>query len=368
VSTGEQLVFLLVIGGRFVLPLFIPKFPLPAIIACLVLDGVDQTIFQSMGYDPPGYQGYDKAMDVFYLAIAYLSTLRNWQHLGAFRISRFLYFYRLIGVVSFELSQIRALLLLFPNTFEYFFIAYEAVRTRWSNRRFSFRWWLWCAALIWVCVKLPQEWWIHVAQLDFTEFMADNAWAPPLLLALIVVAALVLWFVVRPRLSPPDWPWKIAADPLPEQMDTAEEQAAWHARWGTMRSWATVEKVVLVGLISVVYGQVLPGIDSSPVQLFFGVAVVVVVNAGFTVLMARRARTIQSLGWAFLARLAANVALVVAAELLLGAGRPGDVDGPTLLFFLGLISLITTLHDRWRPVLAVRVMEERADRASTPTD
>ena len=41
-STGEQLVFLLVIGGRFVLPLFIPKFPLPAIISCLVLDGIDR--------------------------------------------------------------------------------------------------------------------------------------------------------------------------------------------------------------------------------------------------------------------------------------------------------------------------------------
>ena len=60
------------------MPLFIPRFPLPAILAALVLDGVDQSIFQTFGYDPPGYQGYDKAMDVFYLSIAYLSTLRNW--------------------------------------------------------------------------------------------------------------------------------------------------------------------------------------------------------------------------------------------------------------------------------------------------
>ena len=42
------------------------------------MDGIDQSIFQAFGYDPPGYQGYDKAMDVYYLAIAYLSTLRNW--------------------------------------------------------------------------------------------------------------------------------------------------------------------------------------------------------------------------------------------------------------------------------------------------
>ena len=86
--SGVEMVFVAVVGGRFVLPLFIPRWPLPAIIACLVLDGIDQSIFQAFGYDPPGYQGYDKAMDVFYLAIAYLSTLRNWASLPAFRVSR----------------------------------------------------------------------------------------------------------------------------------------------------------------------------------------------------------------------------------------------------------------------------------------
>mgnify|MGYP000863032880 CR=1 FL=1 len=74
----DQFVFLLVVGGRFLLPLLIPRFPLPAIIACLVLDGVDQTIFQLFGYDPPGYQSYDKAMDIFYLSVAYLAAMRNW--------------------------------------------------------------------------------------------------------------------------------------------------------------------------------------------------------------------------------------------------------------------------------------------------
>ena len=30
------------------------------------------------------------------------------------------------------MTHVRALLLVFPNTFEYFFIAYKAIRTRWS--------------------------------------------------------------------------------------------------------------------------------------------------------------------------------------------------------------------------------------------
>ena len=64
---------------------------------------------------PPGYQGYDKAMDVYYLAIAYTSTLRNWTSSPAFAVSRFLYFYRLVGVTAFELSGWRPLLLIFPT-------------------------------------------------------------------------------------------------------------------------------------------------------------------------------------------------------------------------------------------------------------
>ena len=215
------------------------------------------------------------------------------------------------------------------------------------------------AALIWVFVKLPQEFWIHVAQLDVTDELSANAWAPPLLAVLLLVLAAVLWFVVRPRLPDPDWGLRLAADPLPEEMDTPAEQLAWHARWGAVRSWATAEKVVLVGLLSVIYAETLPGVRSTPFQLFVGVAVVVVVNAGFTVALARRSWTIKSTWVAFVARVAANAVLVVVADWLLGQ-EGGDLDRSVTLFFLCLISLVTTLHDRYRPVLATRVMAERA--------
>jgi hypothetical protein len=65
-------VFVCVVLIRFFLPLLIPKFPLPAILGCLVMDAADQSIFQAFTDDPlPGYQAYDKALDVYYLAIAY---------------------------------------------------------------------------------------------------------------------------------------------------------------------------------------------------------------------------------------------------------------------------------------------------------
>jgi hypothetical protein len=356
----EELVFLCVVGGRFVLPLLIPHFPLPAIIACLVLDAADQTIFQAFGYDPPGYQSYDKAMDIFYLALAYLSTMRNWENLGAYDVARFLFFYRLVGAFVFEMTHVRAILLIFPNTFEYFFIAYEAIRTRWSPITYLTRWWIWLAAIIWVFVKLPQEYWLHVAELDVTDTLEDYWWAWPVLIIVVVAAVSFLWFVARPRLGPTTHTWEIESGPVPAAVDTAAKLAALRVRGGWVLSWMTLEKVVLVGLVSVIYAQILPGMSSSNVRIFASVGVLVLVNAAITVAFSRREWTVESAGLAVLARLLTNVALVLAADRLLGHSAAGW----DTFFFLCLISLITTLHDRYQPVLAHRESEATAVRTA----
>src|SRR5687767_52529 len=155
---SDLLIFLAVVAARLFVPLAIPRFPLPAIIAAMIIDGVDQTIFQQYtDLNLDDYQSYDKALDIYYLSIAYLSTLRNWAHPLAFETSRFLFYYRLVGVVAFEATQARWLLLVFPNTFEYFFDFVEAVRTRWDPIRMTQRLVLGGAAFIWIFIKLPQE-------------------------------------------------------------------------------------------------------------------------------------------------------------------------------------------------------------------
>jgi hypothetical protein len=53
----------------------------PALTA-LILDGVERTIFQTyttLSLDH--YQAYDKALDIYYLSIAYIATIRNWTNL-----------------------------------------------------------------------------------------------------------------------------------------------------------------------------------------------------------------------------------------------------------------------------------------------
>jgi hypothetical protein len=350
VSTTVQLVFVAVVGARFLLPLAIPYFPLPAVVACLVLDGVDQTIFQAFGADPPGYQSYDKAMDVYYLSIAFLSTLRNWASMPAFQVAWFLFFYRLVGALIFELTQVRWLLLVFPNVFEYFFIAYETVRSRWSPTALLLGWWISAAALIWVVVKLPQEWWLHVAELDVTDTISEHHWVLGLIVVVVLGLAVAYRMLVLPRLRPADWDWRFRPEPLPEEIDEPHEQTAWRMKYDAVLSWNTAEKVFLLGLVCCIFGQMLPDFTGSTMNLFLFVAAVVVANAAITLAAARRRWTVRSTALAFAARLVMNVVLASVANWILG----DRLDGYDALFFLTMISLITTLHDRWRPVHEVR--------------
>ena len=218
----DTLVVIAILAVRLIVPLFIPRFPLPAILICLVVDAADQTILQKgTDFSLDRYQSFDKALDIYYLAVAYLTVFRNWTNGFAIIVAAFLWYYRLVGVLLFEILGHRWLLLVFPNTFEYFFIAYCVIQTRWSPRRVTNRGMIGLAAFIWIFIKLPQEWWIHVAQNDFTDFMketvfgveADSSWSDafsnrPGVVVAIVLVILGLAFVgwrLRTRLPAADW-------------------------------------------------------------------------------------------------------------------------------------------------------------------
>lgn len=345
-----EVVFGTVLLVRFVLPLTILRYPLPGVLACLVVDGMDQTIFQWFGYDPPFYQGYDKAMDVFYLSVAYISTMRNWVSLNAWNVSRFLFFYRQVGVVAFELTQVRALLMIFPNTFEYFFIAYEGIRSRWNTARFQLKFWVLTAAFIWVFIKLPQEYWIHIAQLDFTDTWKDVSWFAPLLIGAAIVGILVLWFVVRPRLDAADHSWQFVAPPIPVEIDEEGERTAYMARYGKVWSMASLEKTFLIGLLSVIFASVLPTTELNNLRLFGWVGVFVVLNAVIGLWVARRNYSTESVLATFAARVVVNVGLFVGLDVLFDIQTSlGDV-----IFFVLLFCVLITLYDRYRPVYEYR--------------
>lgn len=347
-----QTLFLVVLLARFITPLFIFRWPLPAIIASLVIDAVDQTVFQAFGYDPPFYQGYDKAMDVFYLAIAYVATLRNWTSISATITSRALFFYRQVGVVLFEVLHARALLLVFANTFEYFFIAYEGIRSRWNPKRLSAKGWVLVAAFIWIVIKLPQEYWIHVAQLDFTDAVSDHVWFGPLVVSGLVALALIIQFVVRPKLPPTDHGFMMRAPDLPEELSSTEQRTRWVAEHAKVWSWASLEKTVLIGLLAAIFAMILPG-GVTGTKVFLWVAFFVILNAAFTIAIAKRGWSVDVIATSFILRVVVNIGILGLIDQFWYA----PLLARRSMFFVFLFSVIITAYDRYRPVYDFRVQK-----------
>jgi hypothetical protein len=315
------------------------------------------------------YQQYDKALDVYYLALAYLATLRNWVSRDAFDIGRFLFYYRLVGVVLFEQTQVRALLLVFPNTFEYFFDTYEAIRTRWDPRRLARTLLLGIAAFIWIAIKLPQEWWIHVAELDATDMIKtqvfgvskDASWvdaiaAAPWVIVAVVIAVVVVvvaarWLVL-PRLPPADHAFTVDADehqPMVagKAIDRERRRIAEH-----VVGLELLEKIVLIGLVSLIFSRMLPGTDPTAFDVLLGVGVLVVANTLISSVLVRRGERPHGAIEQVVVTIVVNVALVLAGGLVIETLRGAQLEHA--LVFVLLLSVIVTAYDRYRPLYKAR--------------
>lgn len=361
---SDLLIFGVVVGLRLFVPLLIPRFPLPSILAALVIDAVDQTVFQQFtNLDLDGYQTYDKALDIYYLTIAYVATMRNWGGGFAFKVGRFLWYYRLVGVVIFEQTQYRWLLLVFPNTFEYYFIAIEAMRLRYNPLAFSKKRIIAIAAAIWVFIKLPQEWWIHVAKLDFTNAVKQHIfgvepeakWTEaftnrPLVSLLLIVAFVGIGVAIRiAKKRMPSTPWQSSYD-----SDVQNARLGWHAPAKHAQPTATfgvsfVEKAVLIGLVSTIFAMILPGVEAGPLAVIVAVAVLIAGNTVVSELFARREISWGSAAKQFVAMTAVNLVLFFGWNALWSGDEP-PLPIAVTLFSVGLITLLAVLFDRYREI------------------
>ncbi|MEZ4564472.1 MAG: hypothetical protein R2853_17200 [Thermomicrobiales bacterium] len=236
------------------------------------------------------------------------------------------------------------------------------------------------AFAIWVFIKAPQEYWIHVAQLDFTDTFkevvlgvpADTAWGaafgantPATVALLAVVVALVFlarWLVVA-KLPPADWGFTLAADAhgpgvTPQQVLAAQQRAAQH-----FFSGALLEKVVLVSLITVIFAEVLPTVHVQPLHLAYGVTLVIVANTAVSQWLVKRGVEWQSAGREFVVMAAVNLAILGVFSIIL-PGMNVPLDAPATLFGLALLTLLVTLYDRFRPYYDARRELEGAANAA----
>ena len=154
----------LVVGAVRVLgSLPVLRWPLAGGLLAILVDLSDLLLRDALDLGGiPDYQAFDKWADQVYLGLFLVVTLR-WA--GVERsIAVGLYLFRLIGFVAFEISGERALLLVFPNVFEPWFLVVAAIH----RFRPGFAWRSATVAVVLVAltaIKEIQEWALHGARL-----------------------------------------------------------------------------------------------------------------------------------------------------------------------------------------------------------
>lgn len=143
------------------MPLLVLRWQLVGGLLAIVADTVDIVIFQLTDFPSLGYHQTDKLLDMYAMSLYATSSLRWAPDIRNASLALFLF--RLIGVVIFEVSSRRAVLVVFPNVFEFFFL-FNAARFRFApNYKMStVRWAGWSTVL--VAAKLLQEYTLHWAR------------------------------------------------------------------------------------------------------------------------------------------------------------------------------------------------------------
>jgi len=156
---------LFVIALRVLAPLLILRWSLTGGILAMLVDALDVVIVEFFGPGGMGghYSQLDKGLDSYYLGLE-AAVAWTWVNQWARWTALALFVYRLVGAVLFEATEVRALLLVFPNLFENWWlycVIVARVRPRWLPT--SWRSTL-APLLVLLVPKLGQEWLLHVAE------------------------------------------------------------------------------------------------------------------------------------------------------------------------------------------------------------
>jgi hypothetical protein len=160
-TTGQ----IVVITLRLLVPLVIFRRPLVGTVAAMLLDGLDVVLVEAFGPGGMGdhYHSIDKVLDLYYLSIAAWTT-RAWNLAIPRRLAQGLFFYRVLGVLLFEMIGWRPLLFIFPNLFENWFLFVLVIWRFFPQVGLD----TWPQCLRWLAVlaipKFAQEYLLHIAQ------------------------------------------------------------------------------------------------------------------------------------------------------------------------------------------------------------
>ena len=220
------------------------------------------------------------------------------------------------------------------------------------------RTWVITAAAIWIFIKLPQEYWLHVAEIDVTDTLRDYA-VDEVALADRDPGDSRSALVRRPAADPTAGP----RAPVPLRPDARVRRHGHRAgRDPRRRRLGLVVDDRREGDpgrdgVDDLRPVRCPGSTGRPWSCSSASAPWCVINAAITLAFSRRNWTFEGAAAAFGIRLAINVGLVLVVKFVMDL----SLLGPDTFFFLCMISLMTTLHDRYQPAYAFR-QREAADR------
>jgi len=175
---------MIVIALRLVLPLTILRWPLAGGILALVIDAFDVVLVDALAQllgEPaefgPAYAQIDKWLDTYYLGLEVI-VVQRWPQPMLRSAATLLFVWRLAGVIAFEITGNRPLLVVFPNLFENFYL-YVLIATRWFPRflpRNTPQLLLVLAVLM--IPKAVQEWVLHYEELHPWQWFRNEVLLP----------------------------------------------------------------------------------------------------------------------------------------------------------------------------------------------
>lgn len=172
---GEE--YILPTIARLIIPVSILRYPLIGILLAAFLDYSDWDFLNvSTEEEMIIYQNWDKFMDIYYLALAFITTF-SWKDRIAKITAKILFFWRAAGIPAAFFID-RSLLILFPNIFEWFFIFYLLfVFIRKQSSLFNSKLVLTIILISLAVPKLAQEYFMHVRR-EFPWVIFDfyNDW------------------------------------------------------------------------------------------------------------------------------------------------------------------------------------------------
>jgi len=163
---------LIVILIRLIVPLSIFRWPLAGGLAAGIVDTFDVVLISFLNAgDFQHYAQTDKALDLYFLLFMVIVSLK-WKPLEKWT-SISLFSYRTIGVILFEITQIRPLLLIFPNLFLYFFYFVAARNRFFADFKLTPKR-LVTVLVILLIPKLLQEYLLHYVQIHPWDWIKSH--------------------------------------------------------------------------------------------------------------------------------------------------------------------------------------------------